>query len=356
LLTLSEEQQVLRDSLEDVFDPQAAIAEFRNKSSFEDRWPQAVELGLAGLFASEELGGNGFGIAGATIVAEAIGRSLAQLPFVGSGVLGPLLLRNSTHSAAAGWLGFLSEGKARFALAIDEGIHHDPNVIQSRYAGGKLTAAKHFVLDGGTADLIGVVARDETGNRVVALIESSVASGAITPYRLIDRSTAARLNVEAVPATLIATGTELSTALDTARTVLAAELLGIAAEVERRTIDYLRTRVQFGRSIGSFQALQHRMAHLHTEVEMTRSAVFGAAEALTEQRDDATAAALLAKCKASGVARVATAEALQLHGGIGMTEEFDLGYYIKRAAVVAEALGSEAWCADELSRTWQLSQ
>ena len=355
MLTLSEDQGLLRDSLDDFFDPEAAITSLRQGESGGAHWQAAAELGLAGLFAPEEIGGNGFGVGGAAVVAEALGRSLARLPFLGSGVLGPILLRSSSVGAASGWLADIACGRARFALAIDENDRHEPQHITARYANGKLTADKSFVLDGAAADLIGVVARDDSAQLVVAVIERQAIPEAIQPYGLIDGTSAACVRLSCVAARQVAAAGELSVALDIGRAVLAAELLGLAAALESRTLEYLRTRIQFGRAIGSFQALQHRLAHLHTEIEMTRSAVRGAVEALDEQLPQAHELALIAKAKAARIANFAASEALQLHGGIGMTAELDIGYFMKRAAVAASTLGDEAWCADQLARLWNLS-
>ena len=373
---LSEEQRLFSDSARKFLQSRAPVAalrglrDSRDATGFgRDLWAELASLGWAGVLVPEEHGGVGFGYLGAGLAAEETGRTLTPLPFLSTAVLGvTALLRGGSARQQSELLPAIASGELLTALAVDERSRHAPHDIATRAiptaAGFRLTGHKTFVLDGHVADKLIVSAQAgdtarETGAITLFLINRRSPGVTLERTLMVDSRNAADLrlqDVEVARADVIGVGGAgaplLDGILDAGRAVLAAELVGIAGESLERTLDYLRQREQFGRKVGEFQALQHRAAHLFCEIELARSATFAALRALDDRADNASLLVSVAKAKAGEAARLATNEALQMHGGIGMTDEFDIGFFMKRARAAAETFGDYAFHGDRVARLY----
>jgi len=294
-------------------------------------WAELARLGFAGLTLP---GGDG-GFVELGIVLEEQGRKLAAAPFLSTVVLGGGALRGRPELVAR-----IVAGETLVALAHDEGPRHRREV-SARLDGGRVAGDKTMVLDGNTAAWFVVSTLDG-----LVLVPASAAS--VTPLTLIDGRDVARVRFDGAAAEPVAA--DLGALLDRGAAALAAEMLGAASEVFERTVEYLKTRRQFGVPIGSFQALKHRAAQLHIELELTRSVVWGALHALDAGAADAPMLCSAAKARATDTFVAAAAEAVQMHGGIGVTEELGIGRYLKRARVAAELLGDAAFHRRRLLR------
>lgn len=369
-MVLNEEQQLLKESAEGFFAEKAPLTQLRALRDDKDEtgysadlWQEMTEMGFAGLLVSEDHGGTGFGATGAGIVAEAMGRTLSASPFLASAVIGAAVTDAcASDELKAELLPAIAGGAKIVTLALDETSRHDPlaTSLKAEKAGEgyTLTGMKTMVVDGHVADKIYVLARTSgTAGERDGLSLMLVDRG--TPGMIIDRVTTmdsrnwAKITFEAVQGAQLV-GTEgkamdtLEGALDRCRIVVAAELLGIAVQCFDTTLEYIKERKQFGVSVASFQALQHRAAQWFSEIEVTRSAVLKALQ-MADMGGDIAWFASLAKAKASKTAELATKEAIQMHGGMGVTDEFDLGFFIKRARVMQHFLGDFNYHADRFA-------
>jgi len=357
-LVLNEEQQLLKESAEGFFAEKAPVSQLRELRDNKDEtghstalWSEMAEMGFAGLIPSEDDGGTGFGYVGAGIVAEAMGTTLVASPFLSSSVAALSVLSEAKQDVSA-----LVSGERIGTLALDETSRHAPEETALKASktdsGFVLGGLKTFVPDGHVADDIIVVARTsgEAGDRDgISLFNVAKGAGGMIVDRTVmaDSRNWAKITFENVAIAADALVGELDKgmdvlepALDKARLVASAELLGIAQEAYRMTMEYLKERKQFGEIIGSFQGLQHRAAHLYSEIEVTRSAVLKGLQ-VADEGGSVSWFASLAKAKASKTAELATNEAIQMHGGIGMTDEYDIGFYIKRARVLQHLYGDQ---------------
>lgn len=330
-------------------------------------WQGFAEMGFTGVLVPEAHGGLGLGHVEAGIVMEAIGRNLTPVPFLSSALLAATLLaRYGNAGQQQIYLPALARGSLKMALAIDEHAKHRPTHIglQARADGDSwiLDGAKLFVVDGHVADTLIVAARSggSSGERAgitLFLVARSAPGVEIERTVMVDAHNAARVVLRGVRvAASDAVGgigggwNVLEAALDAGRVGLAAELLGIADEAFERTVGYLKERRQFGRLIGEFQALQHRAADLYADIEITRALVLRAQQALDQGADGAAALASAAKARAGATATRAVQEGVQMHGGIGMTDEFEIGFFMKRARVAQELFGDTHFHADRWAR------
>jgi alkylation response protein AidB-like acyl-CoA dehydrogenase len=316
-------------------------------------WKQFAELGLSGICIPEAHGGLGLGATESALVLEEIGRNLTPSPFLATAVVGPRAIVGTAH--AERWYPGILSGDAVLALAVDEGSRHAPEKIalQARRQGNGfvLNGAKQFVVQGGSADMIVTVARTagspgEMDGLTLFAVARDAAGLDVDNVALVDSSKAARLTFSDVAVDADAVIGEvdngwqpLQRSLAAGRSGAAAELVGVAAGASAITLDYLRQRKQFGRLIGEFQALQHRAAHLYSEIEIARAAALKAARLLDEDDDQAELSVSVAKAKAASVADLAVREGVQMHGGIGMTDEHDIGLFMKREVVLGELFG-----------------
>lgn len=370
-LVLTDDQLMFRDAAKRFAAERAPVAQLRKLRDDEDPvgfsrelWKEMADMGWAGVLVPEEHGGVGFGFVGAGLIATEMGRNLSVTPLLSSAVLAvAALLRGGSQAHKETLLPAIASGDLLVAFASDESVRHAPYHIATRAAGKyKLSGRKLHVLDGHVADRLIVSARTsgDIGARdgiSLFLIDAKAPGVTITRSDMVDSRNSAVVELRDVAVTdadLIGTldkgAVVLDAALDAGRAVLAAELLGISEEAFERTLGYLRERDQFGVKIGTFQALQHRAAHLFCEIELVRSVVLRTLQALDAQEPNAASLVCLAKAKASDVARIATNEAVQMHGGIGMTDEFDIGFFMKRARAAAETFGDQYYHTDRFAQ------
>lgn len=372
---LNDEQRQLADSATEFLNAQSPIAlqrrlrDARAPLGYESAlWQQVVELGWPAAVFPEADGGLAVGYQGLGAVFEAMGRTVAALPLLSSVVLcGELLLAAGSDAQRQRWLPGLIDGQQRLALALDEQGRHHPERIRTQArrnaAGGwVLDGEKWFVIDGIGADWL-IVAAQMAGSEGPSeglglfLVEATQPGVTLAPTLLADSRNHARVTLTGVqvddaqrlPAAQGAVQA-LDAALDRARICLAAEGLGLLREAFERTLSYLKERVQFDVAIGSFQALQHRMARLYTELEMLESCVRAALAGIDAGDPQLALLASLAKARASDLCEKVTNEAVQLHGGIGVTDEFDLGLIVKRARVLQHSLGDGVFHRDRYAR------
>ena len=373
-LVLNDDQKMIRESADGFFKTEAPVSQHRSLRDSHDAtgfdrkvWAKMAEMGFAGVLVPEEHGGAGFGHVAAGLIMEAIGRNLSAAPMLSTAILGTTaIVAGGTAEQQAKYLPLIAEGQRLFALAADEASRHSPEHIATTATvsgnGFRLKGTKSFVLDGHVADTLIVAARTsgaETDKDGITLflVDAKTPGVGIERRSMIDSRNAARIALADVQVdgadVLGAVGggfAILEKALDAGRACLAAEMLGVSSETFARTIDYLKQREQFGQKIGSFQALQHRAAHLFCEVELARSVTLRALVALDDKDDRAAMFASLAKAKSGEVAKLATNEGVQMHGGIGMTDDFDIGFYMKRARAAQETFGDVAFHGDRLAR------
>jgi len=372
-LVLNEDQQMLAEAAKNFCQKHTPISQLRKLRDSRDEtgferavWKQMAELGWTGMAVKEAYGGYAFGYGGLGVVLQETGRTLTCSPLIATVLIGATALdRLASEAIKQDLLPRLVAGELLLALALDERpVHRPEHIATSALRDGEeyvLNGEKTFVLDGHVADRLLVVARtsgEETDadGLSVFLVDAQSPGLTITRTWMVDSRNAARVSLKdvRVPAEALlgeesAAHAPLTEVLDIARIGLAAEMLGSVEETFTRTVDYLNQRRQFGVLIGAFQGLQHRAALMYSEIELCRSAVRAALAALDDPDSDAgeiAALAALAKARLSEVFQLVSNEAIQMHGGIGMTDEFDIGFFIKRARVAEHYLGDAAWHRD----------
>jgi alkylation response protein AidB-like acyl-CoA dehydrogenase len=373
-LVLNEEQSMLRDSARGLISDKAPVSHLRQLRDAKDAtgfsrelWRAFAEIGFAGLLVPENFGGSGLGCVEAGVVMEEIGRTLMPSPFLSTAVLAASALsRGGSAAQKTTYLPKIADGSLLAALAIDESAKHRP--LQTRLQavrsgnGFKLNGAKAFVVDGHTADLLIVAARTagapgEPNGLTLFLVDPKAKGIAIERTAMVDAHNAARIvfgNVEVDADGVLGEVDQghrlLEGVLNIGRGAVASEMVGLSEEVFGRTVGYLKERKQFGKSIGEFQALQHRAAQLYIDIEITRAAVLKALQTLDGRFEEAGAAVAVAKARAGATATLAVQEGVQMHGGMGMTDQFDIGFFMKRARVCQELFGDSNFHADQLAR------
>lgn len=371
MMTLTDDQRLLQDSVRPLMAEEGAIKKqlrhWRDTGCTDGYgtsfWKQFSELGLTGILIPEVQGGAGLGAVEAGLVLEEIGRNLTPSPFLTTAVAAVRALEGSAQ--AERWFPGILAGETVAALAVDEARHHDPArvALAARRQGNGfvLNGAKQFVVHGNSADVILVAARTggspgDTQGLTLFAVEKGAAGLDVDAATLADSSKAARLkfhdvlvDADAVIGEVDGGWGPLSRALNAGRAGAAAELVGVAAGAGEMTFEYLKQRKQFGKLIGEFQALQHRAAHLYGEVEIARATALKAAQLLDAGDDKAELFVSVAKAKAARVSALAVQEGVQMHGGIGMTDEHDIGLYMKREAVLSELFGSPRFHANRVA-------
>jgi alkylation response protein AidB-like acyl-CoA dehydrogenase len=328
-------------------------------------WKKFAEMGLTGMLAGEADGGLGMGHVEAGIVLAEIGRNLTPSPFLTTSVMGVTALAAASDDVRGRWLPGIVAGDTVAAVAIDEGAKHRPERIACKAEkagnGFRLSGTKDFVVHGASADVLIVAARtagsDSDADGVTLFAVPREASG-IThdSVRLVDSSMASHVrfdNVEldgdAVIGEVDGGRAPLTRVINAGRVGSAAEQVGVASGAMDMTVDYLKQRKQFGKLIGEFQALQHRAAHLYSELEIARAAVIKAQQLLDGGSERADLMVSVAKAKAGMAAGLAVREGVQMHGGIGMTDEYDIGLYMKRDRALAEFMGDAYYHANRVA-------
>jgi alkylation response protein AidB-like acyl-CoA dehydrogenase len=374
-LVLSEDQELLAKTAADFVADRSPVSRVRQLRDSEDPlgfspalWKEMAGLGWTGIPFPESYGGAGMGLAELAVVLEALGRTLAPEPFLASVLLGgEILLRGGSEAQRRAWLPRVCAGEAFLALAHEErGGRYDPWRIATRAqrAGGgfRIEGEKAHVLDGASAHALVVVARSSGGERdrdglSLLLVPAEAKGLEVERQRRVDSRGSALVRLRGVEVGADAligaeggAGDLLEEVTDLATAGLCAEMLGSAAEAFSRTLHYLKHRVQFGVPIGSFQALKHRAAQIFIEIELCRSAVMAAVRALDAGAADARGLVSLAKARASETAMLVANEAVQMHGGIGMTDEHEIGFYLKRARVAEQSFGDAAYHRERWAR------
>ena len=371
---LTEEQTMLRDAAKAWVAQKSPVSAFRKLRDSGDIdgfdpvvWAEMCELGWAGIHVPESYGGSGLGYLSLGLVLEETGRTLTASPLVSTALSATAaLLLGGNESQKSEWLPQFVGGKALGALAVDEGSHHAPDQITLNAVrdghGWTLNGKKTFVLDGGSAQLLVVAARTagapgETHGITLFLVPASAPGIARHKLRSVDSRGIANIvfeNVSAGPDAILGAPDGgfgiLEETLDRTRAGLAAEMLGASLQSFDVTLEYLKTRTQFGQVIGTFQSLQHRAAKMFAELELTRSSIEAALDAFDRNANDVAALASLAKARANDTAHLVSNEMVQMHGGIGMTDAHDAGLYLKRARVTEAAYGNAAFHRDRYAR------
>ena len=376
-LILNEDEVMLREAAEGFFKDKAPVTEIRRLRDNEDAtgyskelWQDMADMGFAGILIPEEHGGNDMGYRAMGLVAEEIGKNLSASPFLSTAILAATAIRKGgSDEQKAKWLPKIADGSTIMSLALDEGGKHNPSktamTAEKSGNGFRLNGAKAMVVDGHVADQMIVAARtsgepgDEDG---LSLFLVDPQTDGVETERTImaDSRNAARVNFsdvevdgDALIGSLDGGGDILDKVLDAGRAALAAELLGAGSQAFGITVDYIKERKQFGTIIGEFQALQHRASHLYSEVEVSRSAVLAALTALDAGDPNADLYVSMAKAKLGNVARLASVEGIQMHGGVGMTDEYDIGLYAKRIRVAQELFGDTNYHLEQVAKAKQ---
>lgn len=369
-LYLNDEQTMLRESAQQFVAEAAPVSHMRalrdanDATGFSrDLWKQFAEMGFTGILIPESDGGLGLGHVEAGVVLEEIGRNLSPSPFLTTAVAAVAALKGTAQRER--WFPGILSGETVAALAIDERAKHGDAIGMKAERSGngfKLTGAKQFVAHGHVADLLIVAARtagspEDADGVTLFAVPKDAANLSAEPQRLADASLAARMTFDGVEVDADAVIGEvdggralLNALLGAGRTGAAAEMLGVGGGAMDMTVQYLKERKQFGVLIGSFQALQHRAAHLYSELEVARAAVLKAQQLLDAGDARADEAVSVAKAMAGMASTLAVQEGVQMHGGIGMTDEYDIGFYMKRGRVLAELFGDTNYHADALAR------
>ena len=372
-LYLTEDQTMLRDTAQPFLAENAPVAHLRrlrdsrDDTGFSrDLWRQFGELGFTGVLVPEAEGGSGLGHVEAGVVLEEIGRNLTPSPFLTTAVAAVSALKAGGEAMRQRWVPGIVAGETVAALAIDEAAKHRPDrtAMKAERAGNgfRLTGKKSFVVNGHVADLLLVAARTagapgERDGITLFAVPREAAGLKADAVRLEDSSIAAHLDfdgvtvdADAVVGEVDAGWAPLSALLTAGRAGAAAELLGVGGAAMDMTVAYLKQRKQFGRLIGEFQALQHRAAHLYAEMEVARAATLKAQQLLDEGSPHAEAMVAVAKAKAGSASGLAVREGVQMHGGMGMTDEYDVGLYMKRDRSLNEFFGDINFHAEQLAR------
>ena len=373
-MVLTEEERMLQESAREFctkVSPVSAFRTLRDSRSIDGYdpavWRQMSELGWMGVPWSESLGGSGFGFRGLGLISEETGRTLLASPLHSTvWTCGSILDLGASEEIKQRIMPQVSAGDCLLALALEESSHHAPRGaalrVEQSDSALTVTGSKRFVADAGVADFLLLIGRS-SGNPgdaeglTLMLVPSDADGVTIKPLSMVDNRHMADVEFDGVrigdpSQALIGEfgrgGEVLDRALDRARIGLAAEMLGMCQELFDRTVEYLKERKQFGVPIGSFQALKHRAADMLCEIELSRSTLLEALTALDDEssQDKVPMLASLAKCKTGETLKLVSREALQMHGGIGMTDEFDIGLFLKRAAVCEQQFGNSSYHAD----------
>jgi acyl-CoA dehydrogenase len=369
-LVLNEEQRLLQDTARNFFASHAPVAALRQLRDTHDPvgydpqlWQQMADMGWASIILPETYGGLDFGFLGLGVVLEEAGRTLTASPVFASAVVGAsAVLLGGSEALKQLLLPDIAGGKMTLALALEETHHHNPTSISTtaKIQGENfiLSGSKCFVLDGHSADKLIVVARTGGTERSSAgltllLVDRNASGVHCRRTFLADSRNAANIRFDdvVVPAEN-ALGTVnqgwaiLEPVLDRGRVAMAAEMMGSAMEVFERTVAYLKEREQFGAPIGSFQALQHRAAHMQAEIELCRSVVLQALSTVDDAPHQLPSLASLAKARLNELVKLVTNEAVQMHGGIGVTDAMEIGFFLKRARVAMQIFGDTGFHMD----------
>jgi alkylation response protein AidB-like acyl-CoA dehydrogenase len=371
MAVLSEEQSMLRDSARTWVQEKSPVTAFRRMRDSNaplgydpSAFAEMAEMGWTGVIIPEAYGGSEFGYLGLGLILEETGRTLTASPLLSSALAAAsAIILGGSEAQKSEYLPAIASGELVATLAIDEGAHHAPEktalAAKKSGSGYSLSGAKTFVLEGMAAGLFVVSARTagkpgETDGISLFLVKAEAKGVSRKALKLADSRGAANVTFDGAEGALL--GEEgkgwplLEKTLDRARAGLAAEMLGAAVHAFETTLDYLKVRVQFGQVIGSFQALQHRAAKMFTDLELSRSCVEAALQAIDDDSADVPELVSLAKAKMGDTLHLVSNEMVQMHGGIGMTDAHDAGLYLKRARAAEATYGGQAYHRDRYAR------
>jgi alkylation response protein AidB-like acyl-CoA dehydrogenase len=368
MAVLTEEQTMLRDAARTWTQESSPVTAFRKLRDSKapggfkrETWKEMADMGWAGIVIPETYGGVGMGYQTLGLVLEETGRTLTASPLISTALAAATaLVLGGTEQQKQAWLPKIAGGDAIGTLAVDETPHHDPAHVKLEAIrqgdSWSLSGLKRFVLDGGVADFFVVSAKTSIG--VTLFLVAADAKGVHRqPLSMADSRGMADVrfdNVKVLPSDVIGQVDQglkvLEPTLDRARAGLAAEMLGGATQAFETTLEYLKVRTQFGKLIGSFQALQHRAGKMFVDLELGRSCVEAALRAIDEDAADAATLVSLAKARMNETFHLVTNEMVQMHGGIGMTDAHDAGLYIKRSRVAESTYGSSGFHRDRYAR------
>ena len=374
MAVLTEEQSMLRDAARTWTQEKSPVSAFRKMRDSGQplgydpaAFNEMAEMGWTGVIIPEEYGGSDFGYLSLGLVLEETGRTLTASPLLSTALAAAsALILGGTAAQKEAWLPKIAAGEAVGTLAIEEGPHHAPEKVAlaatKSGAGYSLSGKKTFVLEGMAAGVFVVSARtsgkpgDKAGVTLF-LVPADAKGVSRKQLKLADSRGAAIVSFENVEVGADAVLGEadkgfdlLEKVLDRARAGLSAEMLGSAIQAFETTLDYLKTRVQFGQVIGAFQALQHRAAKMFTDLELARSCVEAALAAIDNDSPDVPELVSLAKAKVGDTLHLVSNEMVQMHGGIGMTDAHDAGFYLKRARAAEATFGGQAYHRDRYAR------
>ena len=367
-LVLNQDETMIADTARGLFARHAPVSTLRalrdsGEPLCRDRslLARLAENGLVAPDLAESDGGLGLGAIAAGLIAEQAGHVLAAVPLLASAMAGRLLAGVADGGQKHRLIPAIVAGESVLALALEEAPRHRAGPVcataRQDASGWTICGSKTSVIEGFAADGYLVSAR-AGGDVAIFHVANGAAGLEVERLAAIDSRNYARLRLVETPAERLGTGdaeAAICATLDLGRALLAAELLGICDEAFARTVAYLKQREQFGRPIGSFQALQHRAARLYARLEVARGTVIAALRAIDEQAADATWLASLAKSVMSKLARELLAEAIQMHGGIGVTDAYDIGLFVKRGQCAGELLGDDRFHTERLARDyWNL--
>ena len=361
-LVLNEEQVFLKDSAKKFASEKTPTTHFREvrdseiDNCYDDKiWQEMVSLGWTGILVPEEFGGSNFGVAGISSILEELGRTLTPSPLFSTAVVGVSLIKHANGDVKKNVLSKVVQEGLRLCFAIEESNHHHSlNISCEAKKDGKnfsISGEKSFVVDGGFADKVIIACRTsgEKGNKdglSLFVLDADTKGLTITPTKMVDSRNAANMKFDnVIVSSDMLIGKEgnayeiIESVLDISRAAIAAEMLGGALQAYEITLDYLKEREQFGSKIGSFQALQHRAAVMFSELELCKSCVIESITSFDEGGNDSERLASLSKAKVGEVFHLISNESVQMHGGIGVTDEYDIGLYLKRARVAEQIFG-----------------
>jgi acyl-CoA dehydrogenase len=372
--SLNEEQQLLRESAANFVRDNSSLKRIRALRDSKDPdgfsralWTQMAELGWLGIVFPEEFGGLGLGYKELALVLEELGKGLMPEPWLSTVLLGgTAVLRGGSAAQRAAVLPRVIAGELLLALAAQEAqsrydLSHVTTRAERAGDGWRISGEKRFVFDGHVADQLVVSARTSGAVRdrdgiTLFLIDARAGGVGITRQWMVDGRNAAMVRLDGVTATpadvlgeVGGGGALLGEVVDRATAGLCAEMLGSMEAAFAMTLDYLKTRQQFGVPIGSFQALKHRAAILFTEIELARSAALAATMAIDEGNPRAAEIVSVAKARCSDTFNLVGNEGVQMHGGIGMTDEHDIGFFLKRARAAEITFGDAAFHRDRFA-------
>ena len=367
-LIITEEEKMLKESARELLESKVSIDQFRllrdeNYQSFDrSTWNEIIEMGWTSLIIPSKYNGLDFGYVGMGQVLEEMGRKLVKSPLISSILFSATAIRYSDNEKLKiEFLPKLMNGESLMSLAVDEKSYHDPDNINTKATEEKkcyrLNGKKTFVLNGNFSDHLIVLAKIDSKEYGLFLVKSDTLGITIKNRILLDTSTYSEiiLNDVLVPKEnrldIKISGMELiKKVLDVSCIGLSAEILGVIMESFELTINYLKEREQFGVKIGSFQSLQHRAAKLFSEIELCKSIVLKALQAIDKDDKNISNYASLAKAKLCKTVKLVTNEAIQMHGGIGVTDDSNIGFYLKKARVLQKIFGDYNYHLDKLAK------